>query len=94
VLEVSVGKQTRAGGEGCKTAYSLRPPHFVLTDLKIKRDTSLVTQGWLGDKSCRVTVDTAEYVTVASPDIAAGWPEIETNPGFAQQTLSGESLPF
>jgi hypothetical protein len=90
----TVGKRTRAGGEGRTPAYALRPPHYALTDITRKHDTSLVTQGWVGDKPCRVTVDTGAYVTVARPDIAAGWPEREPNPSFTLQTVSGESLPI
>jgi hypothetical protein len=75
-------------------AYALRPPHYALTDITRKHDTSLFTQGWVGDKPCRVTVDTGAYVTVARPDIAAGWSEREPNPGFMLQTVSGESLPI
>jgi hypothetical protein len=51
------------------------PPHYALTDITEKNDTSLVTQGWVGDKLCRVTVDTGAYVTGVRPDIAARWPE-------------------
>jgi hypothetical protein len=39
-------------------------------------------------------LDTGAYVTVARPDIAAGWPEREPDPGFNLQTVSGESLPI
>jgi hypothetical protein len=39
-------------------------------------------------------VDTGAYVTVARPDIAAGWPKRQPNPGFTLQTVSGESLPI
>jgi hypothetical protein len=59
-----------------------------------KADTSLVTQGWVGDKPCRVTVDTGAYVTVARLDIATGWSERQPDPGFSLQTVSGESLPI
>jgi hypothetical protein len=37
-------------------------------------------------------VDTGAYVTIARPDIAAGWPERQPHPGFTLQTVSGESL--
>jgi hypothetical protein len=47
-------------------ADALRLPHYGLTGGTEKADTSLVTQGWVGDKLCRVTVDTGAYVTVAS----------------------------
>jgi hypothetical protein len=41
-----------------------------------------------------VTVDTGAYVTVARPDIAAGWPERQPNPNFQLQTISEGSLPI
>jgi hypothetical protein len=41
-----------------------------------------------------VTVDTGAYVTVARPDIAAGWPERQLNQRFTLQTVSGEALPI
>jgi hypothetical protein len=59
-----------------------------------KTDTSLVTQGSVSDKPCLVTVDTGAYITVVRPDIAAGWPERQPNPGFKLQTVSGGSLPI
>jgi hypothetical protein len=40
----------------------------VLTVIKENANPSLVTQGWVGDKPCLVTVDTGAYVTVARPD--------------------------
>jgi hypothetical protein len=48
---------------------------------------------WVGDKPCLVTVETGAYVTVARPDIAAGWPERQLNQRFKLKTVSGESLP-
>jgi hypothetical protein len=59
-----------------------------------KNDTSLVTQVWLRDRAYRVTVNTGEYVTEARPDIAAGWPEREANPGFTLQTVWGIATHF
>jgi hypothetical protein len=41
-----------------------------------------------------LNLDTGEYFTVAKPDIDAGWPEREPNPGFTLQTVSGEFLPI
>jgi hypothetical protein len=65
-----------------------------LTVITENIDPSLVTQGWVGDKPCFVTVDTGAYVTVERPDIAAGWLERQSNPGFTLQTASGKSLPI
>jgi hypothetical protein len=64
-----------------------------LTVIMENTDPSLVTQGWVGDKPCLVTVDAGVYVTVARPDIAAGWAERQSDPGFTLQTVSEESLP-
>jgi hypothetical protein len=46
----------------------------------------------VGDKPCQVTVNTGAHVTVARPDIAAGWPERQPNPSLTLQTVSGEAL--
>jgi hypothetical protein len=59
-----------------------------------KADPSLVTQGWVGDKPCLVTVHTRAYVTVARPDIAARWPKRQPNPSFTLQTVSQVALPI
>ncbi|XP_033607223.1 uncharacterized protein LOC117282280, partial [Cryptotermes secundus] len=90
----TVAKRAKAGGDGRTPAYALRPPHYALTDMTEKANTSLVTQGWVGDKPCQVTVDTGAYVMVVRPDIAAGWPERQPNPDFTLQTVSGGSLPI
>jgi predicted aspartyl protease len=65
-----------------------------MTVITENTDRSLVTQGWIGDKPCLVTVDTGAYVTLARPDIAARWPERQPNQRFTLQTVSGEALPF
>jgi hypothetical protein len=63
--------------------------HHALTVITENADSSLVTQGWVGDKPCLVT---GACVTVARPDIAVGWPEREPNQRFTLQTVSGEAL--
>jgi hypothetical protein len=78
------GEDRRIRGDA---GICIKPPHYALTGVTEQTDTSLVTQGWVGDKPCRVTVDTGAYVTVARPDIAAGCPEREPNPGFTLQTV-------
>jgi hypothetical protein len=75
-------EKARPGREGWTPAYTLRSPHHALTGITEKADPSLVTQGWVGDKPCLVTVDTGAHVTVARPDIAAGWPERQPNQRF------------
>jgi hypothetical protein len=36
---------------------------------------SLITLGWIGDRSCLVTNETGVSVTIARPDVATGEPE-------------------
>jgi hypothetical protein len=75
-------------------AYVVKPSHYALIGITTEADTGLVTQGWVGDKPCLVTVDTGAYMTVARPDIAAGWPERQPKPGLVLQPVSGEVLPI
>jgi hypothetical protein len=72
----------------------IKAPHHALTAITENADTSLVNQSWVGDKPCLVTVGTGAYVTMARPDIVAGWPERQRNQRFTLQTVSGEALPI
>jgi hypothetical protein len=83
----------KAGGEGQTPASALSAQRHALTVISENIDPSLVTQGWIGDKPCLVTVDTGAYVTVARPDIVTGWPERQPNQSLRLQTASGEALP-
>jgi hypothetical protein len=67
-------------------------PHHALTVITERTNPSLVTQGWVGNKPCLVTVDTGAYVTVARPDIAAVWAERQPNQRYTLQMVSGEAL--
>jgi hypothetical protein len=40
-----------------------------------------------------MTVDTGVYVTVARPNITAGWPERQPHQCYTLQMVSGEALP-
>lgn len=51
-----------------------------------RTDLSLVTQGWVCDKPC--------LMTVARPNITAGWPERQPHQYYVLQTVSGEALPI
>jgi hypothetical protein len=84
--------EDRRRGEDASTCS--KAPRDALTVFTEKADPSLVTQGWVGDKPCLVTLDTGEYGTVARADIAAGWPEMQPSPSFTLQTVSGEALPI
>jgi hypothetical protein len=41
-----------------------------------------------------MTVDTRAYVTVARPDITAGWSKKQPNQRYTLQTVSKEALPI
>jgi hypothetical protein len=53
----TVRKQTRASGEGRTPENTLSPMHHTLAVITENTNPSLVTQGWVGDKPCLVTVD-------------------------------------
>jgi hypothetical protein len=76
------------------SAYALKPIRHAFTVITENADPSLVTQGWVGNKPCLVTAYTGAYVTVARPDIAAGWPKGQPNQRLTLQTVSGEALPI
>jgi hypothetical protein len=57
-------------------------------------DPSLVSQGWVCDKPCLVTVDIRAYVTLARPDIAAGWFQRQPNRRCMLHRLFWEALPI
>jgi hypothetical protein len=65
-----------------------------LTVITENADPRLVTHGWVSDKPCLVTVHTRAYITVARPDIAAGWLKRQPNQHFTLQMVSGEILPI
>jgi hypothetical protein len=58
-----------------------------------KADPSLVTQGWVGDKPCLLTVDIAAYVTDQARH-RLGWSERQPNQRYMLQTVSGDTLPI
>jgi hypothetical protein len=72
----------------------IKGPHHTLTVITEKADPSQVTWGSVGDKPFLVTVDKGAYVTVASRNIAAGWPERQPNQRYMLQTVFGEAFPI
>jgi predicted aspartyl protease len=54
---------------------------------------SLIADGWVQEKPCRVTIDTGASATVARPDVVAGLPERELSQPYVLQTASGETMP-
>jgi hypothetical protein len=56
-------------------------------------EDSLIADGWLQERPCRVTIDTGASVTIARPDIVVGLPEGKPNLSFVLRTASGETIP-
>lgn len=54
----------------------------------------VVTEGWVSDKSCLVTMGPRAYVTVVRRDITTGWPKREPNQHNTLQMVSEEALPI
>jgi hypothetical protein len=52
---------------------------------------SLNAKGWIRDKSCPVTTDTASLMIIR-PDITTGLPERELTQPYVLETVSGETL--
>jgi hypothetical protein len=83
----SCGERNEGRGRRWNACVYIKTPHHALSVITGNADPSLDTQGWFGDKLCLVTVDTGANVTVAKPDISAGWPERHTNQPI--QTANG-----
>jgi hypothetical protein len=56
-------------------------------------EDSLITDGWIQERPCRVIIDTGASVTIARPDLVAGLPERKPNLSYVLQTASGETIP-
>jgi hypothetical protein len=87
-------EMSRCRRKGKDAGVYIKASHRTLTVITERADPSLVTQGWVCDKPCLVTIDAGAYVTVARHNIAIGWPEWQPNQRYTLQTISGESLPF
>jgi hypothetical protein len=53
------------GGEERTPSNALKTMRHAMTVITENADPGLVTQGWVGNKPCLVTVDTGAYLTVA-----------------------------
>jgi hypothetical protein len=80
--EMSGGQRKRAE----ISIYIKAPPHHMLTGIMEQAGPSLVTQGWISDKPC--------LVTVVRTDIATGWPEQQSNQHYMLQAVPGEAIPI
>jgi hypothetical protein len=60
----------------------------------VRADPRLVTQGWIGNKPCLVTIDTRVYVTIARPEITTGRSKRQPSQCYMWQTVSSKALPI
>jgi hypothetical protein len=91
-IQETNGKRAGAGGKHGAPAYTLRPPYPTLNLTTKRTENNLLTQDWIGNKSCLVTIDTEACVTVPRPDIVAVCPEREPSQHYRLTTASGKSL--
>jgi predicted aspartyl protease len=71
----------------------IKPPRYAVKVLAEWAKGSLIADGWIQERPCRVTVDTGASATVARPDIVAGLPERELSRPYVLKTASGETMP-
>jgi hypothetical protein len=67
-------KMRESGQKGGTLASPLMHPHPTFNITAERGDNSLMTQGGTGKKPCFMTIDTRADVTIARPDVIAGWP--------------------
>jgi hypothetical protein len=72
---------------------SIEPPRYAVKVLAEWAEGSLLADGWVQEKPCRVTIDTEASATVARPDVVAGLPERELSQPYVLQTASGGTIP-
>jgi hypothetical protein len=56
--------------------------HPTLNLITEMAENSFITQSWIGNKLCLVTIDTGTYVIVASFNIAAGRSETKQSQSY------------
>jgi hypothetical protein len=67
--------------------------HLVSHCVSTKRSNdSLNAEGWKGDKSCLVTTDTRECMTITRPDITTGLPK-RADPALCPADVIRRNLP-
>jgi hypothetical protein len=71
----SIGKQLIAGAWTDPPASVPLSPRLTVNVLAKWTEDSLIADGWIQERPCRVTIDTGASVTIARPDIVAGLPE-------------------
>jgi hypothetical protein len=58
-----------------------------------RSDGCLNTEDWIGGKTCLVTTDIRESVSITWPDVPAGLPKKKSTQLYVLQMVSGEILP-
>jgi len=69
-------------------------PRFTLNALGQGPHGSLIVEGWIQGRPCRVTIDTGASVTIARPDMVTGHLEMKPSRAYVLQTASGETIPL
>jgi hypothetical protein len=68
------------------------PPRFTINVLAKWAEDSLIDDGWIQERPCRLTSDTGASVTITGPDVA-GLSERKMSLPYILQTVSGETIP-
>jgi hypothetical protein len=55
---------------------------------------NIITEEWIGDKSCIMTIDAEASLMIVRPDITTGFPERELTRPYLLQVASGKTLPI
>ena len=74
-------------------ASSPSTPQFTLNAPGQGPHDSLIAEGRIQGKTCRVNIDTGSSVTIARPDIFTGQPARKPSRDYVLQTASGETIP-
>jgi hypothetical protein len=91
--QTKLGKRVRAGVKRGTPALSLPIPRFIMNVLARRTNGSLIAEGWIQDKPCRVTIDIGASVTIVRPDVA-GQPERKPSRPNVLQRASEETTPI
>jgi hypothetical protein len=58
-----------------------------------KDDDSIITEGWIGDKLCIMTIDAGASVMIARPHITTGFSERQLTRHTSCRWLQGRHFP-
>lgn len=72
---------------------SIPPPHVTLRVLAKKSDSGPSAEGWIGDKSFLVTINTRACMMITRPDLGEGLPETGLPSPYTLQVASEDTSP-